>query len=129
MASLNSAAAAVLRCAVCGEEPANPTTAPCQHNFCVACLGAWVRAQIASRELARCPLCRAPVEQDAARLAVNGGLRDVLAALAALRCASSLGAGAAALSMSHSFHLTPRDNGAPVLLPVRIQTGQCTTNR
>ena len=42
---------------------------------------------------------------------------------------NTLGAGASALSMSHSFHLTPRDNGAPVLLPVRIQTGQCTTNR
>ncbi len=38
---------------------------------------------------------------------------------------NTLGAGDAALSMSRSFRLTPREDGAPVLLPVRIQTGQC----
>ncbi len=38
---------------------------------------------------------------------------------------NTLGAGEAALTMSRSFHLSPREDGAPVLLPVRIQTGQC----
>lgn len=40
---------------------------------------------------------------------------------------NSLGAGAAALSMSAQFHLPPRADGTPVLLPVRIQTGTCGT--
>ena len=42
---------------------------------------------------------------------------------------NTLGAGAAALAMSAQFHLTPRPDGAPVLLPVRIQTGVCTARR
>jgi hypothetical protein len=85
--------AGVLECAVCGEEPTDPTTAPCQHNFCIECLGAWVRARrAAGGEPARCPLCRALVDQDPERLAVNTGLRDVLAALAALRSAGGAGA-------------------------------------
>ena len=42
---------------------------------------------------------------------------------------NSLGAGAAALSMSRSFRLTRHGDGSPVLLPVRIQTGQCHAGR
>jgi hypothetical protein len=42
---------------------------------------------------------------------------------------NALGAGAAALSMSAQFHLTPRADDTPVLLPVRIQTGTCGAAR
>jgi hypothetical protein len=42
---------------------------------------------------------------------------------------NTLSAGEAALAMSRSFHLSAREDGAPVLLPVRIQTGQCRTGQ
>jgi hypothetical protein len=38
---------------------------------------------------------------------------------------NTLGAGEAALAMSAGFHLKPSANGEPVLIPVRIRTGQC----
>ena len=42
---------------------------------------------------------------------------------------NSLGAGAAALTMSQSFHLAPRDVPERVLVPVRIQSGVCRGTR
>ena len=42
---------------------------------------------------------------------------------------NSLGAGAAALAMSRSFHLAPRDVLERVLVPVRIQSGVCRGTR
>ena len=42
---------------------------------------------------------------------------------------NTMGAGDAALAMSRSFHLAPREVAGPVLLPVRIQTGQCRSGR
>ena len=38
---------------------------------------------------------------------------------------NSLGAGQAALAMSAAFQLTAREDGQPVYVPVRINTGQC----
>ena len=42
---------------------------------------------------------------------------------------NSLGAGAAALAMSRSFRLAPRDVAERVLVPVRIQSGVCRGTR
>jgi hypothetical protein len=42
---------------------------------------------------------------------------------------NSLGAAAAALSMSRSFRLAPRDVPERVLVPVRIQSGVCRATR
>ena len=42
---------------------------------------------------------------------------------------NELGAGQAALAMSSTFHLTAPDDGQPVYLPVRINTGQCRKGR
>ena len=42
---------------------------------------------------------------------------------------NSLGAGQAALAMSAGFHLPVSADGAPVLIPVRIRTGQCIAGR
>jgi len=42
---------------------------------------------------------------------------------------NSLGAGDAALAMSRSFRLAPRDVAERVLVPVRIQSGVCHRTR
>lgn len=42
---------------------------------------------------------------------------------------NSLGAGAAALAMSQSFRLAPRDAPERVLVPVRIEAGVCRGTR
>ena len=42
---------------------------------------------------------------------------------------NSLGAAAAALTMSRSFRLAPRDVAERVLVPVRIQSGVCRGTR
>lgn len=42
---------------------------------------------------------------------------------------NSLGAGAAALAMSRSFRLAPRDVPERVLVPVRIEAGVCRGTR
>lgn len=44
-----------LKCAICLNACERPVTAPCQHNFCLACFKKWTYQSKTS-----CPTCRAP---------------------------------------------------------------------
>jgi hypothetical protein len=88
--------AAAHECSICGAAALDdPTSAPCGHSFHRACLRALLAERAALHEVATCPACRGPIEQDQARVEVNRGLADVLAALAAATDAAT----AAAASM------------------------------
>ena len=83
--------AAAHKCSICGAAALNsPTSAPCGHSFHRACLRALLAERAALHEVATCPACSGPVEQDQARVEVNHGLADVLAALTAATDAASL---------------------------------------
>lgn len=43
-----------LKCTICLEVCERPVTAPCQHNFCLACFGKWT-----AKGNKQCPTCRA----------------------------------------------------------------------
>ena len=89
--------AAAHECSICGGAALDsPTSAPCGHSFHRACLRALLAERAALHEVATCPACSGPIEQDQARVEVNHGLADVLAALTAATDAAALASVAAA---------------------------------
>mmetsp|Transcript_16980 Transcript_16980/g.53916 ORF Transcript_16980/g.53916 Transcript_16980/m.53916 type:complete len:382 (-) Transcript_16980:510-1655(-) len=62
-------------CTVCLRLLAQPATTPCGHSFCRPCL------TDALRHRAGCPLCRAPLHADPARLAISTELARLLEAV------------------------------------------------
>ncbi|KAL0054420.1 hypothetical protein WJX82_008650 [Trebouxia sp. C0006] len=59
-----------LKCAMCMDLCARPVTAPCQHNFCLACFKKWV-----AQGKKTCPTCRNPFP---AKFAANPRINTAL---------------------------------------------------
>ncbi len=82
MAALSNALAE-FTCGIClssfTDDGVVPTTTPCGHSYCVACITDWLRRNPADP---RCPACRASIPR--APPAANVALRDALAVIQVL---------------------------------------------
>jgi E3 ubiquitin-protein ligase UHRF1 len=78
-----------LKCTICFDLCERPVTAPCQHNYCLACFKSWAAKTAAKARC--CPTCRAPVP---AKFVDNPRINTALTA--AIRLAKQGAADAAA---------------------------------